>query len=143
MTTSGSKLGGGQCPFCDVAGHIIDENDFANVIFSNPRLTEYHLLIIPKRHVEKPWELTKNERQAIFDLILKWQKFIIDHIATGCDVRENYRPFLPQSKTKVDHLHYHLLPREFRDELFAKSQIYEAEIFREVKREELDPRHLL
>jgi len=51
--------------------------------------------------------------------------------------------FMKQSRVKVDRVHYHLLPREFGDELFAKSQVFETAIFREASGEELDPKHLL
>jgi len=71
----------------------LDENEFASVLFSNPRLMPYHLLIAPKRHVERPWELAAREQRAIWALILKWQKWLCANVAAGCDVRENYRPF--------------------------------------------------
>ena len=132
-----------DCPFCNLGDRVIDQNNSANVFLSNPRLVPYHLLITPKRHVEKPYQLTLSEQQAIFKLILKWQKFIVDHVAGGCDVRENYRPFIKQGRVKINHIHYHLLPRELGDEIFVKSQIFEAEIFREVTKTELDPRQLL
>jgi diadenosine tetraphosphate (Ap4A) HIT family hydrolase len=87
------------------------------------------LLVIPKRHIEQPWALTDPEQAEALALITKWQRKLSQTLGTGCDVRQNYRPFLIQGKLKVDHIHYHLLPRHFEDELYAKSQIHEKAIF--------------
>ena len=126
------------CPFCDLANsRIIAENDYAKVIFSNPRLTKGHLLVIPKRHIEQPWSIKKSEREAIFEFIDKYQKLLAKRLGTGCDVRQNYRPFLEQGRLKVNHLHYHLIPRVFEDELYEKSQIYEKDIFVKLKESEI------
>lgn len=43
---------------------------------------------------------------------------------------------MKQSRLKIDHLHFHLLPREFEDELYQKCQIYETDIFRMLTEEE-------
>jgi ATP adenylyltransferase len=119
------------CPFCHVSprDHLVAESGMVKVIFSNPRLVKGHLLIIPKRHVEQPWELTGQEQIEVLAFITKFQRRLSQTIGTGCDVRQNYRPFLIQGKLKVDHVHYHLLPRKLEDELYTKCQIYEKEIF--------------
>lgn len=50
--------------------------------------------------------------------------------AFGCDIRQNYRPFQKESNLKVNHLHFHVIPRELEDELYQKSMIYEKEVFK-------------
>ena len=67
---------------------------------------------------------------------MEFQEKILAKFASGCDIRQNCRPFQKQSNLKVDHVHYHLLPREFKDELYQKCQIYETEIFRRLTEEE-------
>jgi histidine triad (HIT) family protein len=124
-----------DCPFCCIAHEkerVILETPHTIVILSNPYLVEGHLLVIPKRHIEKPWEMTTEERRELFDTVLLMQKRIIEKFSTGCDIREHYRPFLPQSRVKVDHIHFHLHPRELEDPLYTKSQIGERELWKDL-----------
>jgi diadenosine tetraphosphate (Ap4A) HIT family hydrolase len=127
------------CPFCDIpAQRLIVEDDLSFVIFSNPRLTKGHLLVIPKRHVEAPWELTLHqEHSQIFQHLHRLQKRLAETLGTGCDVRQNYRPFLIQGRLKVDHVHYHLIPRTFEDELYKRTLIHEKEVFADVSEQEM------
>lgn len=89
-----------------------------------------HLLVIPKRHVEKISELNEEERKELFDTVIEFQEKIISKIAKGCDINQHYRPFQTQDKLKVNHLHIHILPRESKDELYQKSQKFEKDIFK-------------
>lgn len=108
-----------NCPFCnlDEEARVLAQGKKVFVILSNPRLLPGHTLVIPKRHVEKIGDLTPSERKELFDTAIKFQKKIISKLAAGCDMRQNYRPFLAQSDIKVDHVHIHLLPREPDDTL--------------------------
>ncbi len=131
------------CPFCQIASgnsrqRMITEGNYIFTALSNPRLMPGHLLIIPKRHVEKPSELTCEEKAELLETLTTLQEKILLKVATGCDIRQNCRPFLPQSKLKVNHLHFHLLPREFEDELYKKSMIYEKNIFQNLPDEEAE-----
>jgi HD superfamily phosphohydrolase len=51
---------------------------------------------------------------------------------SGIDIRQNTRAFIKESKYKVNHLHFHLIPREFEDELYRKSMIFEKEVFKDL-----------
>ncbi|KKU19138.1 MAG: hypothetical protein UX77_C0005G0011 [Parcubacteria group bacterium GW2011_GWA1_47_11] len=125
-----------ECPFCHADERKIKENDLAFVILSNPRKMKGHFLVVPKRHVEKPWELIDREVKAIFSLVFFVQKKVSEKLSVGCDVRQNYRPFLKQGRVKVDHVHYHIMPRDFEDELYTKIEYKEAEMFAELTPEE-------
>ncbi|MEK7477940.1 MAG: hypothetical protein AAB645_01045 [Patescibacteria group bacterium] len=57
---------------------------------------------------------------------------ILNKFSSGCDVRQNCRPFMKQTDLKIDHLHFHLQPRELNDELYKKCQIHEKEIFQQM-----------
>jgi len=125
------------CPFCKrERSLLIKDGKLIYVQLSNPRLVDGHLLVIPKRHVEQLSELNAEEREELLALMAEFQGKITGRFATGCDVRQNYRPFLQQGKLKVDHLHVHLLPREFEDELYKKSMAFETELFRDMTDEE-------
>lgn len=127
------------CPFCEIdatRNRTLKESRHARVIFSNPRLMKGHLLVTPKRHVEQPWELTEVELKEIFSHIHELQRKIASTLGTGCDIRQNYRPFMKQGRLKVDHLHFHLLPRTFQDDLYERSMKYETEIFTDLPDDE-------
>jgi diadenosine tetraphosphate (Ap4A) HIT family hydrolase len=95
-----------------------------------------HLLAIPKRHVEKLTELYPEERTELLNLVVEFQEKVLKHIATGCDIRQNYRPFQKQDGVKVNHLHIHILPRELKDELYERCQIHETSLFQELDAKE-------
>jgi diadenosine tetraphosphate (Ap4A) HIT family hydrolase len=95
-----------------------------------------HMLVVPKRHVEHMCDLAGAERRELFDIAIELQNQVIKKLTPGCDVSQHDRPFLPQSQLKVDHLHLHILPREFDDELYVRSQIFEKGIFKELSEKE-------
>lgn len=134
------QLNNNDCPFCNIntlKTRTLEEGQRVRVIFSNPRLVKGHLLVTPKRHVEQPWELTDDELKEIFSHIHNLQQKISETLGTGCDIRQNYRPFMKQGKLKVDHLHFHLLPRTFQDELYERSMKYETDIFSDLPEQEI------
>jgi histidine triad (HIT) family protein len=118
-----------DCPFCNPSERILKENSHAQVILSNPHKVPGHLLVIPKRHVEKPWELTHEELTDIFDLIFMIEQKILGELGDGVDIRQNYRPFLQQSDLKVDHVHFHVIPRSLDDYLYKISERFETDLF--------------
>lgn len=118
-----------DCPFCDTTGRVLKENDQAKAILSDPHKVPGHFLIIPKRHVEKPWELTRDELMGIFDLIFFIEQRILGTLGDGCDIRQNYRPFLDQDNLKVNHLAFHVIPRSLNDYLYSVSEKYEEDLY--------------
>jgi diadenosine tetraphosphate (Ap4A) HIT family hydrolase len=118
-----------ECPFCTLKDKILRENDTAQVVLSNPRKVPGHFLVMPKRHVEKPWELTNEELKDIFEHINFVEQRIIGKLGEGCDIRQNYRPFLQQSKLKVDHVHFHVIPRSLEDYIYSVSERFETDLF--------------
>lgn len=129
------------CPFCEInkeKTRIINEGEHTFVIISNPCLMEGHLLIIPKRHVEKMSELKDYELKDLINKLIEFQERILTKFSKGCDIRQNYRPFQKQDNLKVNHLHFHLQPRELFDELYDKCQVFEKEIFKSLEEEEIN-----
>jgi ATP adenylyltransferase len=117
------------CPFCNPADRVLRANGNAQVILSNPRKLPGHVLVIPKRHVEKPWELTPGELQDIFELIFFVEQRLLGKLGEGVDIRQNYRPFLRQNRLKVDHVQFHIMPRSADDYLYTVSEKFEADLF--------------
>lgn len=127
-----------NCPFCDSKDTVLKENANAKVILSNPRKMPGHFLVVPKRHMEQPWELKKEEISDIFDLIFFIEKKIIGKLGDGVDIRQNYRPFLKQNKVKVDHVHFHVYPRYFEDYLYKVSEQFERDLFTDLDDTEVE-----
>lgn len=127
-----------DCPFCSPKERILQENTLAQVVLSNPHKVPGHFLVIPKRHVEKPWELTSDELTSIFELIFFIEQKIIGKLGDGCDIRQNYRPFLNQSRLKVDHIHFHVLPRSLEDYIYRVVEQYETGLFADLDDMERD-----
>lgn len=118
-----------ECPFCNLDGRVLIENEHANLFPSNPRKVEGHILVTPKRHVEVAWELEAEEQLAIFGLISLAQQRLVEKYGAGCDVRQNYRPFMKQGRIKVDHVHYHVYPRTNEDNLYRQVEQFETPMF--------------
>jgi len=129
-----------ECPFCNTE-HLKNKTKMlyngkhVYVILSNPRLMSGHLLVIPKKHVEKLSELSDEEKKELFDKVVEFQEKVLKHFG-GCDIRQHFRPFQPQDSLKINHLHIHLHPREIGDELYDKSQIFEKQIFSQLTEQE-------
>jgi diadenosine tetraphosphate (Ap4A) HIT family hydrolase len=123
------------CPFCTIdqeKNRIIKEKTHVLAILSNPRLMPGHILVIPKRHIEKLSELGEEEQKELFDTAIEFQEKILNKIAKGCDIAQHYRPFIRDNKFKVSHLHIHLQPRELKDKLYQKVQIHNAKVFKDL-----------
>lgn len=116
-----------DCPFCSLTDRVIVENRTAVVILSNPRKVEGHFLVIPKRHITEPWDLLENEMLDIMRLITNVQRKITPTVSEGSDVLEHFRPFIPEGKIKVNHIHYHVLPRGFNDRIYKIVEKHETE----------------
>jgi diadenosine tetraphosphate (Ap4A) HIT family hydrolase len=131
-----------ECPFCTSAreeDRILKEGNYAYVIFSNPRLMPGHLLVIPKRHIDGRIEdLSSEERNEIFYFLSEFQAKILDTIASGCDIRQNFKPYVKNSRTHVNHMHWHLQPREFKDVIYEKADVYRDPLYVNLSDEEKD-----
>jgi diadenosine tetraphosphate (Ap4A) HIT family hydrolase len=127
-----------DCPFCNPLERIVKENASAQVMLSDPRKVPGHILVMPKRHVVKPWDLTPPELQDVFELIFFVEQRIIGKLGDGCDVRQNYRPFMKQSALKIDHVHFHIIPRSFQDYIYSVVEKHETDLFAELDDVESD-----
>lgn len=99
-----------RCPFCDeehFAGQLVAENKSSALIVSLAPYHKHHLLIIPKRHLEKILEINEEEMLDIISL----QKIGIK-ILYGLGY-ENMSVLVREGENigkSVRHLHYHIIP---------------------------------
>ena len=100
---------GKGCPFC--APHrrneIIAENKYAYLTYALAPYSPYHLLAVPKRHVEYIRDLTAKERDAIEDLVEDADKILRrKNIGNYFVIVRNGK----RSHKSVLHLHYNVIP---------------------------------
>ena len=126
------------CAFCsqEVKDRAIQEGSFSIVLLSNPRLSRGHLLVIPKRHVQLFSELTEDEIREMSAFLAAYQKKVVDKLATGTEIRQNYRPEKKDSRTHVNHFHFNLMPRSAGDELEQEVDSHRRLLYKELTEEE-------
>jgi diadenosine tetraphosphate (Ap4A) HIT family hydrolase len=118
-----------NCPFCDAKDLVLKENGYAQLILSNPRKVPGHMLVLPKRHVEEPWNLTAQELLDIHELIAFAEQRSLGKLGDGVDIRQNYRPFKKQDALKKNHVLFHVVPRSKDDYLYTVSEKFERDLF--------------
>ena len=103
------------CLFCNskISG-IVHENDLAYASYDTYPVSEFHCLIIPKRHVIDYFELTDEELVACNDLIkvIKEEVLIKDKNVKAFNIGTNAGKIAGQS---IMHCHIHLIPRREGD----------------------------
>jgi len=96
------------CPFCSAEGALI-ENALAYARYDRHPVTRGHLLIIPRRHVASWFDVTEDERGAIFALVDQTHDRLSAELAPdGFNVGINIGEAAGQT---VFHVHVHLIPR--------------------------------
>ena len=106
------KLSNKECIFCQMKDYIL-ENELAYAIYDKYPVVKGHMLFIPKRHVKDFFDITKEEREAIFELIdegkkLLDEKYSPDSYNVGINCGEH-------AGQTIMHVHVHLIPRYIGD----------------------------
>ena len=106
------KLSNKECVFCQMKDYIL-ENELAYAIYDKYPVGKGHMLFIPKRHVKNFFDITKEEREAIFELIdegkkLLDKKYSPDSYNVGINCGEH-------AGQTIMHVHVHLIPRYIGD----------------------------
>jgi superfamily II DNA or RNA helicase/diadenosine tetraphosphate (Ap4A) HIT family hydrolase/HKD family nuclease len=87
----------------------VDSNDLAFAIRDKFPVSPGHTLVIPKRVIATWWEATREEQQAIFDLVDR-VKEILDHELSPDGYNVGFNAGAAAGQT-IDHLHIHVIPR--------------------------------
>jgi diadenosine tetraphosphate (Ap4A) HIT family hydrolase len=97
-----------KCPFCDSdMRRVLLENDGAFLTYSLAPYHKYHLLAIPKRHVESIKDLTWDENVCVMALIATAIKALDKIGYNNCTVVMRDGQALAKS---VSHIHYNIIP---------------------------------
>ncbi len=123
------------CVFCEIAegkrdrGRVFRKTRFSVSILDAHPLARGHSLVIPLKHYENLMEMPASERAALINDVAATQKLLFHAFGLqGMDLRQHYRPFLPESFLKVNHVHFHLLPRSLDDEIFTHATFKETRL---------------
>ncbi len=103
------------CLFCNSEkSGCAHENDLAYASYDSYPVSEYHCLIIPKRHIKDYFDLSTDELVACNELIKIVKKEIInkDLSVKGFNLGTNIGKVSGQS---ILHCHFHLIPRREGD----------------------------
>ena len=103
------------CLFCNtIKKEYIFENNLAYSTFDSYPVSEFHLLIVPKRHLINYFELTNDEIIACNKIILLSKNKIekMDKTIKGFNIGINCGKVAGQS---IMHCHIHLIPRREGD----------------------------
>ena len=103
------------CLFCNAKeSGIAAENQFAYASYDTYPVSDFHCLIIPKRHVKDYFEMSDEELLACNDLITKIKNEILakDKTVKAFNIGTNVGKISGQS---IMHCHIHLIPRREGD----------------------------
>lgn len=107
MTT---KLKPKACIFCNSTGRdFLAGNESGFAILDNYPISPGHTLIIPIRHVGSYFDLTRNERDHLWDLLEQAKTELDSQFAPDSyNIGMNDGPAAGQT---IGHCHIHLIPR--------------------------------
>ena len=103
------------CLFCNIKkSGCAHENGLAYASYDSYPVTDYHCLIIPKRHIKDYFDLSDDELVACHELVKIVKKEIIekDPSVKGFNLGTNIGKVSGQS---ILHCHLHLIPRREGD----------------------------
>ena len=103
------------CLFCNVKkSGCAHENELAYASYDSYPVSDFHCLIIPKRHVKDYFEMSDEELLACNDLIAKIKNEILtkDKSVKAFNIGTNAGKISGQS---IMHCHIHLIPRREGD----------------------------
>jgi len=107
----------GKCPFCNLEQKVLMENENAILTYALAPYHKYHLLVLPKRHVEHIKDLEWNEQISISALLYTGIKALdrLGHDDCSILVKDDHK--------SVPHLHYHIIPGGFITDISLDTEV--------------------
>jgi histidine triad (HIT) family protein len=129
-----------NCPFCNPSvldKQTVYESDSCLALLSYKPATPGHMLILPKRHVERYDELTSEEAASLQAMIARVDRTEREVLgATGYIILEKNGVEAGQS---VPHVHFHYFPRKVGDSgLALAARMFLVPWFKPLSNEELE-----
>ena len=99
---------GTSCELCEPA-MVLLQDELAYVRHDSHSLAPGHVLVVPRRHVANFFDMTAQEKTAVFALLDRAQAIIAEkHRPDGYNIGVNVGTAGGQSRM---HVHVHLIPR--------------------------------
>ena len=109
-----------ECPFCNIAGPLV-ENELAVAIYDRYPVTDGHSLVMPKRHITDPGEMTEDEIRAVLELVSRVRAHLeMNNQPDGYNIGVNIGRAAGQS---IMHVHIHVIPRYAGDRKAPKGGV--------------------
>jgi diadenosine tetraphosphate (Ap4A) HIT family hydrolase len=96
-----------KCPFCNTKNRTIQENEHAFLTYALAPYSPYHLLVLPKRHIETFLELTDTETRDIEKLLRTGARLLELLGQTDYSILVRNGNNIGKS---ITHLHFHIVP---------------------------------
>jgi diadenosine tetraphosphate (Ap4A) HIT family hydrolase len=110
-----------DCPFClKSKPKVLLENDTAYLTYSLAPYHKYHLLVIPKKHVESIKELTVKENTDTMKLITSGIRSLSKIGHNDCTIVMRDGQSLGKS---VQHVHYNIIPGGQIEDISINSEV--------------------
>ena len=103
------------CIFCfdpaqDAERYVLRREPEAFVILNKYPYTNGHLMVVPREHVSRPAQLTRERSHALYDLLDRSIQVMEEtYKPDGMNIGMNLG--LTAGAGVADHLHYHVVPR--------------------------------
>ncbi|MEI9966389.1 MAG: HIT domain-containing protein [Candidatus Moraniibacteriota bacterium] len=100
-------LPAGKCPFCHSEGRRFVENEEAFLTYALAPYHRHHLLVIPKGHKKSFLELSRYERESVWELMDKGASVLrgLGYESFTFMIREGRG-----GAKSLEHVHCHLIP---------------------------------
>lgn len=125
------------CVFCNIKEDIILESDNCIVVLDKNPVVKGHLLVITKKHFVSLVDIPDDVMLDIMKTIKKMEKRLIEKLKVGIDLKQHYRPFLKEGELVKKHIHFHLIPRSFEDDIHKSTRYSKRISFSKEDKEEL------
>ncbi len=113
------------CPFCDdgidAYGEVIFSTSLAYVLTNPDPVLKASVMIMPKRHVESPFDLSEEEWLQIRKLMQKAKSYLEQFAPQGFNMGWNVGEVAGQH---VPHVHFHVIGRYADEPLAGKGIRY-------------------
>ena len=108
-----------KCPFClpnvVLRGEVLYEDDLWYYVTAEDGELKHGGMIITKRHIATPFDISKEEWVRLHELLPTFKKFVDQHKPHGYNLGWNIMPVGGQN---VEHAHLHFIGR-YEDEPLA------------------------
>ncbi len=130
------------CDFCHIRDNphdgVIAQTSHSIAFMDKHPLVAGHCLVSTRTHHESLMDASDEELLDLMTLVARIERALLDAgLGEGIDMRQHFRPFLPEGKYVKRHVHVHLLPRHEGDAIFTEAAIKEGGLRREPDEKEL------